>query len=369
MIHKHIKTLPHHPKRVIIISLVLALAIGIFGYIKINKKVVSPVVNNDINTNENISASQHLTLGFLASGRIKSVSVQVGDKVTKGQILATLDAENAQGALTQARAAYQTAQANYQKIINGATGTAIDVAKATVNTAQVNLDGITKQQNILVSNAQANLLNSSLVAKSGVNNSLTSPSLSGVYGKNVQGTINITFGLGGSTSDSKDFVVSGILNGTGTINANTPEPILDTGLYIQLPKFSNVDSYSSTTWSIDIPNTNASNYLANYNAYQSALETKIQAIANAQATLDQANASLVALVATARPEDVATAQAQMNNALGAVQIAQANLQNTIITAPADGTVTSIIITPGQIAAPNTPAIEFTSSDVKSESRP
>jgi len=318
-------------------------------------------VNNGINTSENISASQHLTLGFLASGRIKSVSVKVGDKVTKGQILATLEAENAQGALTQARAVYQTAQANYQKIINGAVGTAIDVAKATVNTAQVNLDGITKQQNILVSNAHANLLNSSLVMKSGINNSLTPPSLSGVYNKDTQGIINITFGLGGGTSDSKDFVVSGILNGTGTINTNTPEPILDTGLFIQLPKFSNVDSYSSTAWSIDIPNTSAPNYLANYNAYQSALETKTQTIANAQAVLDQANASLTALAAAARPEDVATAQAQMNNALGAVQIAQANLQNTIIIAPADGTVTSVAITPGQIAVPNAPAIEFTSN--------
>ena len=67
-----------------------------------------------------------------------------GDAVKAGQVLAALDSENTLGALTEAKAAYQNAQANYDKIINGATGTAIDVGKAAVNTAQVNLDGITK---------------------------------------------------------------------------------------------------------------------------------------------------------------------------------------------------------------------------------
>ncbi|MBI3888866.1 biotin/lipoyl-binding protein [Candidatus Nomurabacteria bacterium] len=361
MIHKHIKSLPHHPKRVIIISLVVALSVGIFGYVKINKKVASPVIENDITSAGNMPASNHLTLGFLAAGRIKSVSVKAGDKVVKGQVLAALDAENAQGALLQAKAAYQTAESNYQKIINGATGPSIDVAKAAVHTAQVNFDGVTKQQNILVANAYSNLLNSSLIAKSSISNSLVPPTLSGVYGKDTQGTIKITFGLGGGASESKDFVVSGVLNGIGTANTNTPEPVLDTGIFIQLPKFANIESYSSTIWSIDVPNTTAPNYLANYNAYQTALQTKTQMIANAQAVLDQANASLSALVAAARPEDVAAAQAQVNNAQGAVQIAQAAVQNTIITAPADGTVTSVAITPGQIATPNAPAIEFTSN--------
>ena len=127
---------------------------------------------------------------------------------------------------------------------------------------------------------------------------------------------------------------------------------------MQFPSFI---SYIGTNWKINIPNNTAPNYLANYNAYQSALETKNQVIANAQATLDQANASLAALVSSARPEDVAMAQAQMNNALGAMQIAQGALQNTIIIAPSDGIIGSVVITPGQIALPNASAIEFTSN--------
>lgn len=355
---QHIKSLPHHPKRVIVVSLVIAFAIGIFGYIKINEKITSPIVkdNGSININENISSpSRNLTLGFLAAGRIKSVSVKTGDVVKKGAMLATLEAENAQGALSQAKAAYETAQANYQKIINGATSAAIDVAKAAVNTAKINLDGITKQQNVLVSNAYSNLLNSTLSAKSDTDTSLTPPAVTGTYNKKIEGTITLSINQGGSGGY---FTIGGMVTGVGIMSTTTPEPILDTGLYVQ---FSSLVSFVGTNWKINIPNNTAPNYLANYNAYQSALETKNQVIANAQATLDQTNISLAALVTTARPEDVTMAQAQMNNALGAMQIAEGAFANTIIVAPADGTIGSVVITPGQIALPNTSAIEFISN--------
>ena len=162
---QHIKSLPHHPKRVIVISLFLAICIGAFGYFKINQKINSSFNDDTLNKNISIS-SKNLTLGFLSSGRIKSVLVKNGDFVKKGQILAALDAENTEGNLAQAKSAYIIAFANYQKIINGASGPTIDVAKAAVHTAQVNLDGIKKQQDILVNNAYTNLLNSTISANS-----------------------------------------------------------------------------------------------------------------------------------------------------------------------------------------------------------
>ena len=357
MITKHIKTLPHHPKRVIILSLIIAIAIGTFGYLQINKKVAVPNVpdNSNINGVDNSSAANNLTLGFLVGGRIKSVSVKAGDTVKKGQVLATLESENTLGVLTQAEAAYKTAQANYQKIINGATGTAIGVAKSAVHTAQVNLDGMTKQQNTLVANAHANLLNSNLAAEAEGNSPLTPPTVTGTYTGSSEGTVVLTIyqtGNGGAIS------LSGITNGTMEVSSTTPQAIANTGLYI---KFPTNGTYAGTTWDINIPNKNAANYLANYNAYQSALQNQGQAIGSAQAVLDQANASLAALVSAARPEDVAAAQAQVASAAGAVQIAQAALDSTIITAPADGKVVSVSIAPGQIAAPNAPAIKFISN--------
>ena len=375
---QHIKSLPHHPKRVIIISLIVALALGIFGYIEINKKVPTPVVQDatsvTVNGNSNASLPQNLTLGFLVGGRINSVSVKPGDKVSKGTVLATLDAEGTEGTLSQAKAAYETAQANYEKIINGATGPTIDVAKAAVNTAKVNLDEVTKQQNLLVTNAYNNLLNSTpaAVPENGTND-YTPPTITGDYLLGQEGTINLNLYY---SSGGASFSTSGLVNTTGgMLNSTIAQPIGNSGLYISIPSIEPLGNsglyansspagsavnISENNWVINIPNKEAPNYLANNDAYQLALQTKEQAIASAQATLDQANASLTALVTAARPEDVAIAQAQMDNAQGAVQIAQAAYNNTIITAPYDGTVVSVSITPGQIATPNAPAILFTS---------
>src|ERR1035437_5090932 len=95
---QHIKSLPHHPKRVIIISLCIAITVGIWGYNKINQKPTNLYNQSDsetaANKNSYISQNQNLTLGFLSGGRIKSVSVKSGDKVKKGDVLATLDAGN-----------------------------------------------------------------------------------------------------------------------------------------------------------------------------------------------------------------------------------------------------------------------------------
>ncbi len=337
---QHIISLPHHPKRVLVISLIIALSVGTFGYLQINKKVTVPVVkdNSSVDVNNNPSLPQSLTLGFLAGGRIKSVSVKTGDMVKKGTVLAELDAENVKGALIQAQAAYE-------KIINGATGPTIDIAKAAVNTATVNLNEITKQQNVLVDNAYRNFLSSTLetTPKDSATNYLA-PIISGNYTLGKEGIINLHFyySYGGIS-----FTASGLTNGSGMMNSITSQPIGDSGLYIK----SASTQIDTADWVIEIPNKKASNYLTNYNAYQLALQNKNQAIALAQATLDQANASLTALVATARPEDVATAK-------GALEIAQAAYNNTIITAPADGTITSVTIAEGQIATPNAAAIEL-----------
>jgi HlyD family secretion protein len=357
MIHKHIKSLPHHPKRVIVISLIIALIVGIFGYVEINKKTPAPIINNNSSMTEGTSSSlpQDLTLGFLASGRIKSVSVKAGDKVSKGQILATLDAGNTEGALTQAEAAYEMAKANYEKIINGATGATIDVAKTAVNTAKVNLEE-TAEQNTLVANAKNTLLNSTPMALViGDNSGYDAPTVSGTYTCDQEGTYDLkTYYSTSGISVS----YTGLEQGSFLLT-DVPRPMGKCGLFLSFDKTKSLQA--GIEYNVNIPNKNAPNYNANQNAYQLALTTKEQTINGAQAVLDQANASLTALVTAARPEDVATAQAQMDNAEGTVQIARAAYENTIITAPNDGTIVSVAITPGQIATANAPAIEFISN--------
>ncbi len=352
---QHIKSLPHHPKRVIIISLIIALAVGTFGYLQINKKVATPVIPESTQSNVANLSSGNLTLGFLASGRIKSVSVKAGDTVTKGQVLAELDAGNTLGALTQAKAAYKGAQASYQKVINGATGTTIDVAKAALNTAKTNLEQVTNQQNTLVTNARRKLYSDSLVAVSDDDTRRNIiPTITGNYDGGQEGQYEIYFADFNDLYNRNEVSFRDLEKGIAE-KSDLPQKFGTKGLLIAFPE---AQYYLNDRWTVDIPNKNGANYVANLNAYQSAIQTKDQSTAVAESAMKQAEASFALAVTAARPEDVATAEAQVNSALGALQIAEAAYNNTIITAPTDGTVTSVVIAAGQIAVPNASAIEL-----------
>ena len=67
-----------------------------------------------------------------------SVGAHTGQNIKAGTVLASISDQGTLGQLNQAKGAFEAAEANYKKIINGATGTAVDVAKAAVNAAQVN---------------------------------------------------------------------------------------------------------------------------------------------------------------------------------------------------------------------------------------
>lgn len=351
----------NQPAKVIGISAVLALAIGTYSYIH-SKNALAEAFEKygvkDIPSNTVSQTSGSVTLGFLSGGRIASVSVKTGDTVSAGQELATLDAGNARGALTQAEAVYQAAQANYQKILNGATTPQLDVMRSAVASSEVALSESTKQQDTLVVNARRNFLNADLtpVLVSGV--SASAPIISGTYSGTDEGSYVVTTY---ATTSGGYFSYSGLENGTADMNYTRAVPLGTKGLFIQFSNTGNANSLG-TTWSVNLPNKESVKYLSALNAYNSAVQTREQVIAQATAALDQAKAALVSGQAPARGEDLSAASAQVQNALGALQIAKSNYANTVIAAPFAGTVGAVSISEGQIAVPNAPAIEIYTSN-------
>jgi HlyD family secretion protein len=343
-------TFLNKPAQVAGVSVITALLLGFFGYQSIHR--LPPVANipeNQNSTGDSLETGD-VTLGFLLGGRINSVRVKVGDTVDKGQVLATLEAGNAAGVLSQAKAAYAAAQANLDKVINGASGPQITVARAALTTAEVNLAAASKQQDTLVSNARRTLLSSSLAAKATSGTGVAPPTISGTYTGDIEGVMHLNVYQAGS---GILFSLSGLATGTGQASTTVAQPLGSTGLSVLFPG----GNYDGTSWDILIPNTEASTYVANANAYQIALETRTQTLATLTATRDQAKAALDVVVSAARPEDVATAHASVENARGALQVAEAAFANTQIVAPFRGLVATVFIAPGQIAVPNAPAIE------------
>lgn len=290
-----------------------------------------------------VTSNTDLDLSFFSSGIVRKVLVKVGDEVKAGQILMSLDQGNEYGSLTQARGAVAAAQARYQRILDGASNEEINLAQIALDNAKRDYDRQKSQQELLVKNAYRNLLNSTPEAlpSSGISD-YTAPTISGNYSKDIEGKINISVYYTGS---SGTFSVSGVGSGTGTINATTPQPLGDTGLYI---KFPSTTSTNTTEWSINIPNTKAVDYVTNNNLYSAALKTQESVLGTAQAVVDQRAAELSIKKSAARPADIELAKADILSAEGQLQLASANFEHTILRAPSDGTITKVDVKIGEL---------------------
>lgn len=303
-----------------------------------------------------VVSSTDLSLSFKVSGVVAKINVKEGEIVKSGQVLGYLEQKDQIAVLTQARGALAQAQANYKKVLEGASSEeivvaqkAVDAAEVAVGNAQVSLDNTIKQQETAAKNAYSALLNSTLAAvASTANAGSATASISGTYMGVEQGQYKIKIYSDGY---GKRFQILGLETFDGEVRL-TPVPMGKQGLHIS---FSGT-IYNNDEWTVTIPNTLASTYVVNYNAYQAALRTQSSNVDSAKATvknaevaLDQAKASLALKRAQARPAEQDAAKAQILSAEGQVLAAQAALENAIIRAPLGGTITEVDIKPGELA--------------------
>jgi len=298
-----------------------------------------------------VSALNQIDLKSQTSGTVTSVSAQVGQNVKAGQVLATLDQKNALLSINQAKANLDSAQANYDKLVAGpasldlqSSQNAVNSAQQSLVNAQRNLDNVIKQQQTAVNNALSNLLNAGITPIAGPTNiSTQAPAITGTYNGTDQGSYYISLYSSGS---GLSYSVTGLENQIGPTNTTMAQPLGTRGLYIQ---FSNMTSIKANdSWTILIPNKTASNYLSNYNAYQTALQNQPQAITSAQTQIDTAQSNLeqaqTALEQKKEPAasaDLATAKSQVDSARAQLEAAQKNYSDNIITAPFDGQVAAV----------------------------
>ena len=353
-------------KKKIIWTVIIVLVLGFIGYQIFKPKNNSANIQTATVTKQDLKATVlatgqvvsgvDLNLGFQSSGVITKVFVKAGDKVKEGQTLATLNQSSAAASVTTAEGSLAQAQANYEKVIQGSTNTQIAVSQQAVNTAQVALNNATtslattqSQQATAVKNAYNTLLNTSITAIPASGNSDTiTPIITGTYSGSNTGVYNISLYASGS---GLQFQVSGLETASGNVRSQ-PTQMGTLGLYIQFSS----NPATGDTWTVNIPNTYASTYVTNYNAYQTALQSQASAISSAQgqvqsaqSALAQAQATLNNQLAQASSADIDAAKAQILSAQGQVASAEAVLANTIIKAPLDGTITQVDAKVGQQA--------------------
>lgn len=299
-----------------------------------------------------VTSTTDLALSFNSTGVVRSIKVKVGDKVKAGTILATLDQASAYATLQQARGGLLAAQARLRKLQEGATNEEIRVAELTLQSAVTDLENIKNQQDTLVANARRAYLNSALSAVGSPSNpsiSTTAPIISGVYTNTKETIYTIAIYPSSNGGSWSARATNGVLGGSGVLSTTVPQQLGQDGLFIEFG--SGFNTSVTSEWTVAIPNTQASTFTANYNSYLAAQQTRASAIASAQAAVASAQAALDLKKAAARTSDIELAQADVYAAEGQVASAQAVYENTIVRAPADGTITRIAVKLGELVAP------------------
>lgn len=317
-------------------------------------------IEKTVLTTGQVVSSTDLDLSFQVGGVVKQINVKEGDNVYSGEVLAVLDQGIVLANLESANGALASAQANYNKILAAATAQDIAVSQASVDVASTSL-----------ANAKQNLINKLTTAYTDANTAVLS-STNNLF-SNPQSS-NPQFGITG-TNQTNQQLVSSVVAERITINTifdkwKTEIATIDpndtsTAVANSLSYLSTISDYMSDIVSLltSYTQVTAGGSQSTVTAYTSAvvtgkatvdstytaITTYDQAVKSAKSSLAQAQSSLQLKQSPPRPEDLDIAKSQVISAQGNVHAAEVAVNNTVLRAPASGTITQVDIKLGEQA--------------------
>lgn len=299
-------------KRWLIIAVVLVLLLAVGGSYAYYRLVLTPAQAQEqtpiqttqvtlgdivisVDGSGNLLPAEEVSIGFQVSGRLKTLEVQVGDHVTAGQVLATLDTGDLEMELEKARLALEQAQLNLDKLNVGPTDAEVLKARLSLAEAQANLS----QQQVSLAAATERARLSWLSAANNLRDAQAN--YSEIYWS----------------------------------NRNLEQKLAERGQ--TLPQ-SNIDQEAAAWHAVENAEANMEQARLSYETAKKQEET---ALLSAQNQVTTARLNLDALYAAASATDLAAARISYQQALLSYQQAQANLDKAVLRAPIAGTVMSI----------------------------
>ncbi|MBQ7974174.1 MAG: efflux RND transporter periplasmic adaptor subunit [Clostridia bacterium] len=249
-------------------------------------------IHNSVTYTGEIRASESVSVISKLSAKAEQVYYNEGDYVAAGTVVARLDGTDAQLALEQARAGYNSAVAAYNMTVNSTTKQAASGAEQAYNTAKLAYDTA-----LTTYNREKQLYdnNTSLVAA-----------------KNALATAEKNY------EDTKKLFEMGAVSQFELDNAQ--------------------NSAENAKAAYDSASAGAS---AQLTGAESNLKSAENALKNAEENLT--------LTKISSEESIATAKASVQTAKASLAIAENNAGNTVVKAPISGYIASMNIHPGQLA--------------------
>jgi HlyD family secretion protein len=250
-----------------------------------------------ISANGTVKAERSINVSPKTSGRLKSLLVKEGDRVTQGQVLAYMDDSNLQGQKIEAQGQLAQAQANLRKLEAGNRPQDIAQAQAKLKEVQANLRKLeagNRPQDVAQAQARLDSVQASL--------------------RNAE----------------DDLQRHQALHNAGAIALQT-----------LTQKRSDRDSAQA-----QVAEAQAALALQK-------IGTRSEEIDQARAQVEQQQQALALLKAGTRLEEIDEAQAKIESARGSLQTIQAQIEDAVIRAPFAGIVTQKYADPGAFVTPTT----------------
>ncbi|NJN82016.1 MAG: biotin/lipoyl-binding protein [Caldilineaceae bacterium] len=269
-----------------------------------------------------VSPAEKADLSFPTNGRVAQILVDEGDDVTAGQVLIQLDASQQQTAVSRARADLQRAQANLSQLTAGARPEEIESAQAVVAASAARLDRVsTGSLPGEIASAQASLASS----QASLDKVLEGPT--------EQELIEAKASLANAEASLRQAQSAyDEVKWRNDISALPQSSSLEQATNNFEAARARLDDLQSPPSAADLSRARAD--VDRARAQLGLLESTLPAdVAAAQADLRQAQSQLDLLLAGARSEEIAIAEAEVAAATASLQQALVSLGDTELRAP------------------------------------
>ncbi|MBP9822115.1 MAG: efflux RND transporter periplasmic adaptor subunit [Candidatus Pacebacteria bacterium] len=355
-------------KRSVLISLaVVMLGYGAWAYFSKGVDQVSTLAVRpsdflqQVSVSGTVIPSESLDLSFEQGGRVSSVSVKVGQRVSAGQVLVSQATSDLVAQLSEARANVDLQQARLNQIIAGASSEDLKTAQTTVDNAKQALLN-TLQTGFLVSDdAIHNKVDQLFFHPNALDSEIRIYSISGA----TDSALNTSRAGFESTLFPawKNFILQ--LSDNGDFNQYVATEL---GYLNQVKNF--LDLLATSVNNPDTPfrqdySTNISGVpstiRADFSTARTSVSTAINNLTSAKNTLNSSIAQLKLTAAPIRDVDVATYRAQIAQAQASEQNISSQLAKRQIRTPISGVVTQVNAKIGSNLGANSVAVSLISS--------
>lgn len=289
-----------------------------------------------------IRAVNRANLQSEVGGRVVAVPVAIGGNVAAGAVVAQLENASQRAALTQAEGAYEAAQAAAAQGESGVRDADTALTSARNGTLSTLRNSYTTASNILLTS---------------IDNFYSNPQAS-VPGVRVSGDASFL------NAERVAFEALMPRWRTETTNATANADLfalLDDAEENTRRLLTLNDAFTQITAVAKNSDTLLGQPLSSYNsgllANRATLSATLGSLQSARSSLTAANEAVTRAAIAGTGADVSLANAQVKQALGALEAARAQYAKTIIRSPIGGTVSSLRVAAGDFVSPNSPIAE------------